>query len=70
MKIVFSEKEKDVIFLHPKEGEFKTSRSGANIEYSFGFYNEFCLNISNQALGKKDIDDLIDFLKAAKEHLK
>jgi hypothetical protein len=70
MKIVFGPKE-DAVHLHPKDGEFITSCSAATIHYCFERgYNYVDLTIGNQALQPKDLDDLIDFLKAAKEQLK
>lgn len=51
-------------------GDFVTSEFGATIYYDFGLDDGVILNIKEQSFSPKDINDLIDFLKFAKEHLK
>jgi hypothetical protein len=69
MKLLFGKPTSDVVYLDPDEGVFFTSQGGASIEYRFED-NNLVLEICEMWFAKADIDELIEFLKAAKEQLK
>ena len=72
MKFLFVEQDKqEVIYLDPVEGRFDTGYSGAPVEYEFDSEDATIrLTIEGMWFGREDIDELIDFLTAAKTNLK
>ncbi len=61
----------DIKALNDRRGSFETDFTGATVKYSFDFIDSgmVTLDIPQQTFGICDINELIDFLRAAQEHI-
>ena len=70
MKFIANKDESDVVPINVERGgSFNTSFTDAMIEYTFGSI-DVEITIPSQDFSSEDLDQLIDFLKFAKEQLK
>lgn len=67
-KIVFGNPDSTTVYL-PTEGSFMTKSQDAATNYRFDT-GDLKLTIEGQWFDSTDIEELINFLQAAKEHLK
>jgi hypothetical protein len=69
-KFVFGGPVADIKYMDPNHGNLVTESCGAEVEYTFDKISDSIeLRIETQYFQKEDIDELIEFLKAAKEAL-
>jgi hypothetical protein len=79
-KFIFDFEKDPIYILDPIKGVMETRHSSSVVSYKFydmldkdemflGGYDEMIIGIRDQYFGLSDIDELIDFLKCAKEHI-
>lgn len=68
----FKPRAADVVYLDDRQGEFETSLSCATVVYEFGAGSggvDLMLTINGQSFEAEDIDELVNFLTAARDKI-